>query len=119
VTYYYGCFPSVAAATSAAASANSRCYVPRAGTVTAVVAHFWNSGTLGSAQPSTLSLRLNGLTSTTISSVVVNNGASTSFANAALSIPAVAGDYFQIVWATPAWGTNPTAVRLAVAVYIQ
>lgn len=118
-TYYYGCFPSIAAANTAAASANSRCYVPRAGTITAVVVHFWNSATLASAQTSTVTIRINGTLSTSVATAVLNNAASTQYATAALSIPVVAGDYFQILWTTPAWATNPTAVRLAVTVYIQ
>jgi len=117
-TYYYGCFPSVAAATSAAASASSRCYIPRAGTVTAVVFQFWNSGTLASAQNSTLNFRLNGTTSTAITTAAVNNSAATS-GSAALSIPVAAGDYFQILWTTPVWAPNPTNVRLAVVVYVE
>jgi hypothetical protein len=118
-TYYYGCFPSIAAANTAAAATNTRCYVPQAGTITAVVLHFWNSGTLATPQTSSVSLRLNLASSTPISTGVLNNAASTVVTNTGLSIPVVAGDHFQIQWATPAWATNPSAVRLAVAVYIQ
>jgi hypothetical protein len=118
-TYYYACFPAVAAANTAAAATNSRCYIPRAGTVTAVRLHFWNSGTLSSAQPSTVNFRLNGSALTLVASGVVNNVATTTYDNSALSIPVAAGDYFQVLWTTPVWTTNPTAVRLAVVVYIE
>jgi hypothetical protein len=118
-TYYYGCFPSIAAANTAAAATNTRCYVPRAGTITAVVLQFWNSGTLASAQTSSVSVRLNLAGTTAISAAVLNNAASTVVTNTGLSIPVVVGDHFQILWTTPAWATNPTAVRLAVAVYIE
>jgi hypothetical protein len=118
-TYYYGCFPSIAAAATAAAIAGSRCYVPRAGTITAVVLQFWNAGALGSAQPSTVALRLNGTTNTTVTTAAVNNSQATQALNTALSIPVAAGDYFQVLWTTPVWAPNPTNVRLAVAVYIQ
>ena len=118
-TYYYGCFPSIAAATSAAVNANNRCYLPRAGTITAVVAHFWDAGTLASAQPSTISLRLNGVSTTPVTAAVLNNAASTVFSNTGLSIPVAAGDYLQVLWSTPVWAPNPTNVRLAVVVYVQ
>ena len=117
-TYYYACFPAVAAANTAAAAANSRCYIPRAGTVTAVVLQFWNSGTLGSAQTSTVNFRLNGTTTSLVATGLLNNSATTT-GSATLSVPVAAGDYFQILWTTPVWTTNPTAVRLAVVVYIE
>jgi hypothetical protein len=86
--------------------------------VTAVIVQFWNSGTLASAQTTTVNFRLNGVANTLIATGLLHNAATTT-GSAALSVPVAAGDYFQILWTTPVWTTNPSAVRLAVTVYIQ
>jgi hypothetical protein len=115
-TYYYGCFNSIAAGTTAA---RARCYIPKAGTVTAIYGNFWVATTLGTAETSTISFRLNNTTDTAISAAVVANAAATTFSNTGLSIAVAAGDYFELKWVTPTWVTNPTAVRLSVVVYIE
>jgi hypothetical protein len=115
-TYYYGCFPSIAASTTAA---SARCYIPKAGTVKAIYGNFWNNGTLGSAETSTINFRVNNATDTVISAGVQNNALVTTFSNSSLSIAVVAGDYFEIKWVTPTWATNPTQVRLAGVIYIE
>ena len=83
-----------------------------------MVLQFWNAGTLGLAQTSAVNFRLNGTTNTLVATGLLNNSATTT-RSAALSVPVAAGDYFQILWTTPVWTTNPTAVRLAVVVYIE
>ena len=114
-TYYVGCFPSIAPSTTAD---RTRCYVPTSGRIKAVYGTFWNSGTLSSAQTSTIALRVNNTTSTTVSSTVANNTVITTFSASSLSIAVSAGDYFEVTWATPTWTTNPTNTRLSVIVYI-
>ena len=115
-TYYFGCFASIAASTTAA---RTRCYVPKPGTITSVRVTFWNAGTLSSAQASTLNLRLNNTTDTVVSAAVVNNPVVTTFGDASLSVAVSEGDYFEIKWVTPTWSTNPTNVRMSVVVYIE
>ena len=115
-TYYFGCFTSIAASTT---PARTRCYIPKPGTITAVRVTFWNAGTLSSPQTSTVSLRLNNTTDTVVSTAVVNNPVVTTFSNASLSVTVGEGDYFEIKWVTPTWPTNPTNIRMSVAVYIE
>jgi hypothetical protein len=115
-TYYTGCFNAQAPTTTAA---SARCYVPRAGTVTAIYVNFWNANVLGTAETSTINFRLNNTTDTAISAAVVNNALVTAFNNTGLSIAVAQGDYFEIKWVAPTWATNPTNVRLAVMVNVQ
>lgn len=96
-----------------------RIYIPKTGTVKAIYVNFANTGTLGSNETSTIYFRLNQTTDTTISSSVTNDSADTAFNNTGLSIAVSAGDYFEIKWITPTWGTNPTNVRVSGTVYIE
>ena len=109
-TTYYGC-GSIQQSNGTAAS--QRCYISKAGTITAVYGAF--SQTAGSAETSTLAIRLNNTTDTTISSAITNDSADVTFNNASMSIAVVPGDYFEIKWTTPAWVTNPTSVRMFLA----
>ena len=113
-TYYIGCFPSIAPSTTAD---RTRCYIPKSGRITAVYGTFWNSGTLSSAQASTIAVRVNNTTSTTATSSATNDAVMTTFGGN-LAIAVSAGDYFEVTWTTPTWTTNPTNTRLAVMVYI-
>lgn len=118
-TYYFGAF-IVAPSTTADVK---RLYVRRAGTVTAAeVVVLNNGGTQGSNETSTISLRLNNTTDTTLTSSFDVNDASgaVSFFNVTgLSVTVAAGDYFEIKWVTPTWTTNPTSVVIDVRVYIR
>jgi hypothetical protein len=114
-TQYFGSRP----AATLGSQNNQRIYIPKAGTIKAIYLFFANTGTLGSNETSTASLRLNSTTDTTISAAITNDAAQTAFSNNSLSIPVVAGDYFEIkmVWAT--WATNPTNVVPSAVVYIE
>lgn len=119
-TYVYGCFPGQGAVTTASAAATAiRCPVPRAGTVTAVSVVFWTSGTLGTGQTSTLSVRVNGGATTAVIGGITTSAVANQFGATGLSIPVAAGNYLQLLWATPTWTTNPTAVRMTAVVYIE
>lgn len=115
-TYYFGSVPVQALSTSAD---TQRLYVVKSGTVRLARVTFNNSGTLGSNETSTISLRLNNTTDTAISAAVTNDAVSTSFVNSALAIPVVQGDYFEFKWAAPTWATNPTNVRVFGQIYID
>jgi hypothetical protein len=115
-TYYFGCFPSIASTTTAD---RTRCYLPKGGRITAVYGTFWNSGTLASAQTSTIQLRLNNTTNYTVASTVLNTAVTTAFGDNTLSIAVSQGDFFELTWTTPTWTTNPTNTRLAVMVYVE
>ncbi len=66
-----------------------------------------------------MSLRVNGTTLAALTSTAMTNSAATVTTTSGLAIPVVAGDYFQILWTTPIWTTNPTNVRLSAIVYVQ
>lgn len=114
--YYVGAYPARAADTTAAVK---RVYIPVAGTLDIAYVEFWNSGTLGTTETSTIAVRLNNTTDTTISSSVKNDAATTVFSNTSLGITVAAGDYVELKWTCPTWSTNPTNVRIAFTLYIR
>lgn len=93
-------------------------YIPRSGTIKAVYLSFVN-GVPGTAETSTISLRKNNTTDTTLSSVVDNSAGLQAVAATGLAVAVAAGDYVEIKWVTPAWATNPTAVLLSGTIYIE
>jgi hypothetical protein len=104
-TYYWGSKVGLAMSTAAAAR---RIYFPRACTITAV--DLYATFTNGTAETSTISLRLNNTTDTTVSSTVALNATPYHSLVTGLSIAVAAGDYFEFKWVTPTWATNPTGV---------
>jgi hypothetical protein len=113
-TYYFGDVPILAMQTSAD---TQRLYFPRSGTVRSIQITFHQ--TAGSNETSTVSLRLNNTTDTTISSVVTNDAANTVFSVNNLSVAVQTTDYFEIKWVTPTWVTNPTSLKATVRVYVD
>jgi len=99
-------------------AASSRMYIPVAGTITKAYGTTTNTGTLGSSTNTTIAIRLNNTTDTTISSTVKTNAASSAFSNTGLSITVAAGDYIEIKFTGPSWATNPTNVGVSVSIYI-
>lgn len=95
-----------------------RLYIPQAGTIVACYINFSN-GSLGTAETSTISIRLNNTTDTAVSSSVVNNANPTVFNSTSLSIVVTAGDYIELKWVTPTWVTNPTAVFVSFVIFIK
>jgi len=95
-----------------------RIYIPQAGTITKAYVSVATGGTLGTTETSTLSLRLNNTTDTTITSSLANNALTVGYSNTALSIAVAAGDYIQLKWPTPAWATNPTNVEISAFLWI-
>ena len=114
VTYFFGA--SNSNLTIFTASGRVQIFMPKAGTITYVRCTF--DQTIGSAETSTLSLRLNNTTDTIISSSVVNNTTSTSY-TAAVSIAVAVDDYVEFKWVTPTWVTNPTNVGASWIIYIE
>lgn len=115
-TYYFGapCAMQAATAQLTTTSARRRFYFPSAGTITkAYITVVNEGGTAGTSETSTLSLRLNDTTDTTLSSSIVTN-ATGAFNNTGISIAIAAGDYVECKWVTPAWATNPTNIQFSV-----
>ncbi len=114
-TYYWGSFYN---ATPATTGGTSRIYIPKAGIIKKVYALVSVASTLGSAETSTMSIRLNDTTDTTISSAILTTAAQQVY-SATTAITVAEGDYIQIKWVTPAWTTNPSTIRIPVQIYIE
>ena len=115
-TYYFG---SNVVATLNTTAGRARIYIPAAGTIDACYLFLTTTGTLGSSETSTISIRLNNTTDTTVSAAVLANEAVTAFSNNGLSIAVVAGDYIEMKWVTPTWATNPTNVCISAQIHIK
>lgn len=113
-TYYFGCFPHIALSTT---NSISRMYIMRAGTVCA--ADVFIICTAGSNETSTMSMRLNNTTDTTLSAGIALNATPFHVQNTALSVAVAVGDYLEIKWVTPTWTTNPTDVIGIVKLFIK
>lgn len=115
-TYYWGSQYTLALTTT---PGTAFFYPPRAGTITVVQLALHVTGTLGTTETSTMSLRLNNTTDTTISSAV-RCDAATAIYTASISVAVLTTDYIEMKWATPAggWATNPTNVIWHASIYI-
>lgn len=111
-TYFFGPFFSAVMGTT---SGNHRVYIPRAGVITRV--DLFMSGTAGSSETSTISVRLNDTTDTTITSIL-NLSTFPVYVTNAISITVAAGDWVNIKWLTPTWVTNPTGIVGSVKLFI-
>lgn len=101
-----------------ATAAISKLFLPKAGSIKNVTVAF--TQTAGSAETSTMSVRLNDTTDTTISSAIVNNATVTNFSNTGLNI-SINGttDFIEIKWVTPTWVTNPTNLSGTILIYVE
>ena len=109
-TYYFGAFGDLAPSTTAA---SQRIYIPRAGFLTYASLFINVAGTLGTNETSTVSVRLNNTTDTTLSSAVTCDAVAQEFHVTDLGITVAQGDYVELKWITPTWATNPTTVRVS------
>lgn len=107
-SYYFGAHPYLSLGSTAA---DRRLYIPRAGIITAVDVYMAVTGT-GSNETSTLSIRLNNTSNTTVTSLIALNTSPYHELKTGLTLAIAAGDYIEMLWATPAggWATNPTGV---------
>lgn len=96
----------------------AKVHIPRAGTIKSCYINIFNSS-VGTTEASTISIRLNNTTDTAITTAIDNSVNPSVASNTALSIPVVAGDYFELKWACPTWVTNPTGVRISAVIYIE
>jgi hypothetical protein len=114
-TYYLGSLYGSALHTTATGSAT---YIPRDGTITSIQLWVRVAGTLGSAETSTMSLRLNNTTDTTISTGVLCNAIAQHLA-ATVSVAVTTADYIEIKWVSPTFATNPTNVTFHLSIYVS
>ena len=110
-SYLFGSFPETALTTL---TGRKRIYIQRAGIITGADVWIWVDTTAASGETSTMSVRLNNTTDTTISSSITLTTGLDHFTNTALSIAVAVGDYVEIKWASPTWATNPIGVHIAV-----
>lgn len=103
--YYIGAWHGSPAGTS---GASRRLYIPRAGTITAI--DIYITCTTGSSETSTVYIRKNDTTDTSVSTAIALNASPYHELVTGLSISVAAGDYIELKWVTPTWSTNPTAV---------
>jgi hypothetical protein len=114
-TYYLFNGPFAAFSVS---NGNTRIYISKAGTLTAVYGTILVTGVLGSAGLSTVSVRLNDTSDTTVTSTLSMTSATNNFSNSGLSLSLSAGDFIDITVATPTWATNPTLLKHSLSFYI-
>ena len=76
-------------------------------------------GTIASTEGSTLTLRKNNATNTLITDAIMCSIAFERILITDLNIALEDQDYFELLWKTPAWVTNPTAVRLTIVLYFE
>lgn len=114
-TYFIGSLFGFAPTTTAALQP---LWIPKAGTIRAVYLTVVNLGTAGTTETSTVSLRLNNSTDTTITAAFVTNAVGT-FSNTALGVAVTAGSFVEIKWLTPTWATNPTNLIMNGVVYVD
>lgn len=114
-TYYFSWFQTAGLATTE--TGTTRIYIPRAGVLRRV--YFTsNPFTTGSSETSTLSIRVNATTDTTITSTAAFNAAPFTASNTAMTVSLSAGDYITVKWVTPAWVTNPTNITMMAMLWI-
>jgi hypothetical protein len=113
-TYYWGGSKGEAPGTVAAIR---RVYFPKAGTIKAANVYVY-AATAGSNENWSMSIRINDTTDTLIQTLGANTN-SRLWANYALAIAVVAGDYFEIKEVTPVWGTNPANVTRNGVIYVE
>lgn len=107
-TYYAGSFYGKSWATTAALR---RLNIPSNCTLTKAYVQFFVDSGAGTTETSTVYVRVNNTTDTTITSGVNLSAFNlVQYSNTGLSIALSAGDYIEIKWITPTWVTNPTGV---------
>jgi hypothetical protein len=116
VTYYFGCFTPLGAS---ATSGQRRVYIPKPGVITAAYGYVLVSGTLGSNEAVTFSVRKNNTTDYLISNTATMDAISNTFSKTALNAPVAAGDFIEVKMVAPTWVTNPTTVRMSVIVIVS
>lgn len=93
--------------------------IPKAGTIKIAWGQIRVLGTLGSSENSTLSIRLNNTTDTTVTSTLKWDAATGGYSNTGLNIAVTAGDYIEIKLVTPAWATNPTNCSFGIQLFVE
>jgi hypothetical protein len=113
-TYFFGGIPGGGLSTS---GATRKILVPRAGVVRQVQLVVSTGG--GTAETSTISLRLNNTTDATITASFATNSSGVVFTNSAMTLAVALGDYLEFKWVTPTWVTNPTSLTIEGTIWVS
>jgi len=116
-TYYFGQPVMTSIITTTAATRKIR--IPKAGTITRIDTQITVDGTLGTNQLSTLYLRLNNTTDTTLTSAVDFSVLYSEHINTGLSVAVIAGDYVEMKLLAATFATNPTTIRIQCQIWIE
>jgi hypothetical protein len=114
-TYYFGA-PGISFAFNTAAA--HAIGINRTGIITRVNITIAAVTAYGSAETSTISIRKNNTTDTTITSTFAVT-TTTILTVTGLNCAVTAGDYVEIKWVTPTWATNPVGLYLNVQMFVE
>lgn len=112
-TVYFGMLPKAPITTANV----SKVYIRKAGTIR-IAEIYCYSGTAGTNQTWSLYIRKNNTTDYLIATLSVATN-ERIFSNTNLSIPMIAGDYFEIKGVQPTWSTNPATTIYGGYVYLE
>ncbi len=96
--------------------AQNRMYITASGTITDAYVNVTSSG--ASSENVTAFYKLNGTTTTNISTTWQWTSSDVLLTNNSLSTSVSAGDYIEFGIVTPAWSANPTNVDISVSIFI-
>lgn len=94
-----------------------RIYIPKAGTVKAARVYSY-AGTAGTAENWSMYVRINNSSDALIQTLALG-AADRVWANDAMALSVVAGDYIEIKEVQPSWATNPATVTRSAVIYIE
>ncbi len=97
----------------------SRLYIPTDGIIDSCYILCLASGTFGSAETSSIYIRLNNSTDTLVSSGIQQTAAVTGYSNTSLNIAVSAGNYIEFKYVTASWATNPLNVSIMAQVHVK
>jgi len=115
-TYFMGTNATWAAGFPA--TAPYKLWIPKTGTLTAVVGSI-NFAGAASAENVTINVRLNNTTDFVVTTTSQWTSNPTTFSNTAMSGAVTAGDFISFTIATPAWATNPTTCTFNATAFIS
>lgn len=107
-TSYYGAYGTA----SSLNETTARFYISMTCMLTQVYINVNTTGTVGTSETSTIAIRKNNTTDTTITAALVSSSGVTNYSNTSMGISLVAGDYINLKWTTPTWVTNPGIVSI-------
>jgi len=93
-----------------------RYYIPKNGIVRNVTLNINPSGAMGTAEDTTVSLRVNS-TDTALGTIKMD--AQNNVLSANCNVPVTTADYIQIKLQTPAWVSNPNGVLMQAFILIE